>query len=71
MPSSMELRIFITRFLFRCRHFEDALSLASFVLGLGSGAQVVEPDALRDHLRSELELMLASYCPIGGVPRRK
>jgi predicted DNA-binding transcriptional regulator YafY len=50
---------------------EDALSLASFVLGLGSGAQVVEPDTLRDHLRSELELMLASYSPIGGVAKRK
>jgi len=40
---------------------EDALSLASFVLGLGSGAQVVEPDSLREHLRAELELMLAPY----------
>jgi predicted DNA-binding transcriptional regulator YafY len=45
---------------------EDALSLAGYVLGLGSGAQVLEPEPLRDHLRSELELMLASYSPIGG-----
>jgi predicted DNA-binding transcriptional regulator YafY len=52
-------------------HVEDALSLASFVMGLGSGAQVVEPEALRDQLRSELELMLASYSPIGGVSKRK
>jgi predicted DNA-binding transcriptional regulator YafY len=40
---------------------EDALSLASYVLGLGSGAQVLEPESLRDHLRTELELMLARY----------
>jgi predicted DNA-binding transcriptional regulator YafY len=46
---------------------DDALSLASYVLGLGSGAQVLEPEPLREHLRSELELMLASYAPIGGV----
>lgn len=46
---------------------EDALSLSSYVLGLGSGAQVLEPDSLREHLRSELELMLASYAPLDGV----
>jgi predicted DNA-binding transcriptional regulator YafY len=40
---------------------EDALSLASYVLGLGSGAQVVEPELLREHLRVELELMLGAY----------
>jgi predicted DNA-binding transcriptional regulator YafY len=40
---------------------EDPLALASYVLGLGSGAQVIEPDTLREHLRAELELMLASY----------
>jgi predicted DNA-binding transcriptional regulator YafY len=48
-------------------HVEDALSLASYVLGLGSGAQVLEPEPLREHLRAELELMLASYVPMGGV----
>jgi predicted DNA-binding transcriptional regulator YafY len=42
---------------------EDPLSLASWVLGMGSGAQVLEPDALRDHLRTELELLLAAYAP--------
>lgn len=54
-------------------HVEDPVSLASYVLGLGSGAQVLEPEPLREHLRSELELMLASYAPIGGVlvPKRK
>ena len=40
---------------------EDPLSLTSYVLGLGSAVQVIEPDALREHLRAELELMLASY----------
>jgi predicted DNA-binding transcriptional regulator YafY len=40
---------------------QDALCVASFVLGLGSGAQVVEPDSLREHLQAELELMLAAY----------
>jgi predicted DNA-binding transcriptional regulator YafY len=50
---------------------EDALSLASYVLGLGSGAQVLEPEALRDHLRSELELMLARYAPLDGAPPAK
>src|SRR5690606_13627716 len=50
---------------------EDALSLASFVLGLGSGAQVLEPEPLREHLRSELELMLASYAPLGSVVAKR
>jgi len=40
---------------------EDPLSLASYVLGLGSGVQVLEPDTLREHLRAELELLLAQY----------
>jgi predicted DNA-binding transcriptional regulator YafY len=40
---------------------EDALSVTSFVLGLGSGAQVIEPESLREHLRTELEAMLQSY----------
>jgi predicted DNA-binding transcriptional regulator YafY len=46
---------------------DDPQSLASYVLGLGSGAQVIEPEALREQLRAELELMLASY---SGVRRR-
>jgi predicted DNA-binding transcriptional regulator YafY len=50
---------------------EDALSVAGYVLGLGSGAQVLEPESLRDHLRSELELMLASYSPIGGAATKR
>jgi predicted DNA-binding transcriptional regulator YafY len=54
-------------------HVEDPMALASYVLGLGSGAQVVEPESLREQLRSELELMLASYGPpVGlGPPKRK
>lgn len=48
-------------------HVDDALSLASYVLGLGSGAQVLEPEPLREHLRGELELMLASYAPVGAA----
>jgi predicted DNA-binding transcriptional regulator YafY len=54
-------------------HVEDALALGSYVLGLGSGAQVLEPEPLRELLRSELELMLASYAPLGGElqPKRK
>ena len=40
---------------------EDPLSLASYVLGLGGGVQVLEPETLREHLRAELELMLAQY----------
>ena len=46
---------------------DDALSLASYVLSLGSGAQVLEPEPLREHLRAELELMLANYAPLDGV----
>jgi predicted DNA-binding transcriptional regulator YafY len=54
-------------------HVEDPMALASYVLGLGSGAQVVEPESLREQLRSELELMLASYGPPVdlGAPKRK
>ncbi|HTV17588.1 MAG TPA: WYL domain-containing protein [Polyangiaceae bacterium] len=48
-------------------HVDDALSLVSYVLGLGSGAQVLEPEPLREQLRSELGLMLASYVPSDGV----
>ncbi len=52
---------------------EDPMALTSYVLGLGSGAQVVEPESLREQLRSELELMLASYGPPVGLapPKRK
>lgn len=51
---------------------DDALALASYVLGLGSGAQVLEPELLREHLRSELELMLASYASLeGAIAKRK
>lgn len=47
---------------------EDPASLASYVLGLGSGVQVIEPESLREQLRGELELMLASYT---GVRRKE
>jgi predicted DNA-binding transcriptional regulator YafY len=40
---------------------EDPLSLAGYLLSLGTGAQVTEPEALREHLRTELEVMLAAY----------
>jgi predicted DNA-binding transcriptional regulator YafY len=50
---------------------EDALSVAGYVLGLGSGAQVLEPEPLREHLRSELELMLASYAPMGSLGTKR
>lgn len=42
---------------------DDALSLVGYVLGFGSGAVVIEPESLREHVRSELEAMLASYGP--------
>jgi predicted DNA-binding transcriptional regulator YafY len=45
---------------------EDPLSLASYVLGLGSGVQVLEPETLREHLRAELELMLTQYAKRKG-----
>ena len=39
---------------------------------LGRGAQVLEPELLREHLRSELELMLASYASLeGAIAKRK
>jgi predicted DNA-binding transcriptional regulator YafY len=50
---------------------EDALSLAGYVLGLGSGAQVLEPEPLREHLRAELERMLDGYSPLGGAGAKR
>ena len=47
---------------------DDPLSLAGYVLGLGSGVQVLEPESLREHVRAELELMLASY---SGAKRKE
>ncbi|HVZ31805.1 MAG TPA: WYL domain-containing protein [Polyangiaceae bacterium] len=46
---------------------EDPELLASWVLGFGSGAQVLEPESLRDMVRQELEAALESYG--GGAPR--
>lgn len=40
---------------------EDAARLVSWVLGLGSSAQVIEPESLRELLQQELVAMLANY----------
>lgn len=46
---------------------DDAENLLSWVLSLGSGAHVVEPEALRERVRQELEATLESY---GGAAGR-
>jgi predicted DNA-binding transcriptional regulator YafY len=46
---------------------ENASRLTGWVLGLGSSAQVIEPESLREQVQAELAAMLATY---GGVPAR-
>jgi len=45
---------------------DDAENVLRWVLGFGSGAYVVEPEALRERVRQELEAALESYTGNAG-----